>query len=142
MNQVSEAIRQDVISSFDCVKPLNARPCFPRQGEMARYRERAVAMHNYQEDCNFEGFRQTLGGIVTPPTQDQLVVSKEERAYIHRVNSLVHLNKMTHRDHSVGPPRSDIEITNKAGSRSEDEVDAALALAICLNQNDDFGAGA
>lgn len=134
--QFQDKIRNEV-TSFD-VKPLNPRPCFPRQAQvvpitteghramMLQRSEHAPPPSNMMRHPGMPPFAESQH------KQDPRNEDDENFVYIHRQNSFIDVSQMTHRDHS-NPPSSSNLVQAGTSSRSNDEVDAAMTLAKCLN---------
>lgn len=125
-------IRQEVISCD--VKPLNSKPYFPRQAQAIPLINSIDQMpKNYGNHLaitrQVDGSFKKPINLVDPPGPH----GNGHFFYIHRHNSFIDVNNMTHHDHSLHeilPPTP-----GSRSYRSDDEFDAALTLVTCLNKN-------
>jgi hypothetical protein len=146
--QSAEMIKQEVTSSFD-VKPLYPRPLFPRQAQLLPPPNAGLERTVLQPHQNgnrkypltppsYQGeFYLAQGMAAQSANQNQHQhqnfdnAGDENFVYIHRQNSFIDVSQMTHHDHSH-PRNVQAEQTPRGRSRSNEEVDAAMTLATCL----------
>lgn len=139
-----DKIRDEVIS-LD-VKPLNPRPCFPTPAQVVPITDeghRAMMLQQTQSNPNniilrhpgmpygaeFHAKQDPRNQI---PFSNNNMNGDENFVYIHRQNSFIDVSKMTHRDHS-NPSSTSKVVQSRTTLRSNDEFDAAMTLAKCLN---------
>jgi hypothetical protein len=121
--QSPDMIKREVTSY--AVKPLYARPCFPKQAQMFQI-QNSMPRHT-------ERFAQQ-GPVATPSSKPTRKVSSDESfVYIHRHNSFIDVSQMTHHDHSHPVKKSSNDL-GRSSPRSPQEVDAAMTLATCLHK--------
>lgn len=110
-------------SSTNNNKNNNKNRNFPLLAPRGYHGEFSVPAHGFQ--------------AVTVQANQFEYAGDENFVYIHRQNSFIDVSQMTHHDHSadqkdVTPAKSSAAPVSRGRSRSNDEVDAALTLATCL----------
>ena len=135
-------IRDEVTSSFD-VKPLNAKPTFPRQAQVLPIitcdgsRRTVFPGHSSVNPSTYhhaQSYQAEFQAKQDPRNHGgNGYIGDENFVYIHRHNSFIDVSKMTHHDHSNPSTKSNM-IEIGSSSRSHDEVDAALTLATGLRE--------
>lgn len=139
--QYQDKIRDEVTSSFD-VRPLNARPTFPKQAQVLPIitcdgGRRTVFPGDISVNPNMyhqaQSYQAEMQARLDPRNHGgNGYIGDENFVYIHRHNSFIDVSKMTHHDHSNPSTKSNIS-EKVSNSRSHEEVDAALTLATGLN---------
>jgi hypothetical protein len=129
--QSPDMIKREVTSC--AVKPLYARPCFPKQAHLFP-NENAISQHtdrNVLQHSQYQGERVVKQGPA-PSSNKQIreCPGDENFVYIHRHNSFIDMSQMTHHDHS----QNQSDDLGRSLSRSPQEVDAAMTLATCLHK--------